>query len=203
VFAVPAMHEQVHQQTSERRKPKNCDSEMSTMLGPKKNAGHSEQDNNKNAGRLRQKYTARPAAIIAIVWHDFFRKRPVESILDTLRTPRCFDIDQYLVAFTTVELIAAVIRTGAMNTQTAGNGSLNIIALGWALSAALVVLFVICLVVALVIPDWPAAHGWISLFSVAPMKSVRVWIDGIVFSIVFGWVSAVVFGLVYNYCIRR
>ena len=70
---MPAMHEQVHQQTSERRKPKNCDSEMSTMLGPKKNAGHSEQDNNKNAGRLRQKYTARSAAIIAIVWHDFFR----------------------------------------------------------------------------------------------------------------------------------
>jgi hypothetical protein len=32
--------------------------------------------------------------------------------------------------------------------------------------------------------------------TVAPMTSVRVWIDGIVFSIVFGWVTGVVFGLV-------
>jgi hypothetical protein len=35
------------------------------------------------------------------------------------------------------------------------------------------------------------------------MTSVRVWIDGIVFSIVFGWVTGVVFGLVYNRLIRR
>ena len=35
------------------------------------------------------------------------------------------------------------------------------------------------------------------------MTSVRVWIDGIVFSIVFGWVTGVVFGLVYNLLIRR
>ena len=71
------------------------------------------------------------------------------------------------------------------------------------LSAALVVLFVICLAVAVVLPEWRASHGWIGLFSVAPMTSVRVWIDGIVFSIVFGWVTGVVFGLVYNGLIRR
>jgi hypothetical protein len=59
------------------------------------------------------------------------------------------------------------------------------------------------LLVALVWPDWQAAHGWIGLFSVAPMTSIRVWIDGIVFSIVFGWVAAVVLGLVYNALIRR
>jgi hypothetical protein len=82
-----------------------------------------------------------------------------------------------------------------MNNQ---SGRLNIIALGWGLSAALVVLFVLCLVVALVLPGWPASHGWIGLFSVAPLTSFRVWIDGIVFSIVFGWTSAVVLGLVYN-----
>jgi hypothetical protein len=46
--------------------------------------------------------------------------------------------------------------------------------------AAVSVLFVICLAVALVLPDWRASHGWIGLFSVAPMTSVRVWIDGIV-----------------------
>ena len=87
-----------------------------------------------------------------------------------------------------------------MNTQAS---PLNIVALGWGLSAALVVLFVICLAVALVFPDWRASHGWIGLFSVAPTTSVRVWIDGIVFSIVFGWVSGVVLGLVYDRLIRR
>jgi hypothetical protein len=90
-----------------------------------------------------------------------------------------------------------------MNTQTSANNPLDIAALGWGLSAAPVVLFVICLAVALVFPNWRASHGWIGLFSVAPMTSVRVWIDGIVFSIVFGWVTGVVFGLVYNRLIRR
>jgi hypothetical protein len=90
-----------------------------------------------------------------------------------------------------------------MNTKTTANRPLNIIALGWGLSAALVVLFVICLAVALVFPDWRASHGWIGLFSVAPMTSARVWIDGIIFSIVFGWVAAIVLGLVYNHLIRR
>ena len=85
-----------------------------------------------------------------------------------------------------------------MNTRTSANSPLDIIALGWGFSAALVVLFVICLAVALVLPEWRASHGWIGLFSVAPMTSVRVWIDGIVFSIVFGWVTGVVCGLVYN-----
>jgi hypothetical protein len=92
---------------------------------------------------------------------------------------------------------------GVMNTRASANSFLDIIALGWGLSAALVVLFVICLAVALAFPDWQASHGWIGLFSVAPTTSARVWIDGIVFSIVFGWVTGVVLGLVYNRLIRR
>ena len=40
-----------------------------------------------------------------------------------------------------------------MNTQTTANSPLDIIALGWGLSAALVVLFVICLAVALILPE--------------------------------------------------
>jgi hypothetical protein len=80
---------------------------------------------------------------------------------------------------------------------------LNIVALGWALAAALVVLFVICLVVALVLPDWPATHHWVALFSPAPLTSFRVWVDGIVFSVLFGWIGAAVLGGVYNRLIRR
>jgi hypothetical protein len=33
-------------------------------------------------------------------------------------------------------------------------------------------------------------------------QRVRVWIDGIVFNVVFGWVGAVVLDLVYNHLIR-
>jgi hypothetical protein len=79
----------------------------------------------------------------------------------------------------------------------------NIVALGWALSAALVVLFVICLIVAVLLPDLPATHAWVGLFSPAPLDSLRVWIDGIVASVVFGWVTAVVLGAVYNRLIAR
>ena len=79
----------------------------------------------------------------------------------------------------------------------------NIVALGWALSAALVVLFVVCLVVALLFPDLPATHAWVGLFSAAPMTSLRVWVDGILFSVVFGWITAAVLGVVYNRLIAR
>jgi hypothetical protein len=43
-----------------------------------------------------------------------------------------------------------------------------------------------------------ASHGRIGLLSVAPMTSLRVWIDGMVFRIVFGWISAIVLGSVYT-----
>ena len=88
-------------------------------------------------------------------------------------------------------------------TKTVATGPLDIVALGWALSAALVVLFVICLAVALIVPEWKLTHAWVGLFSAAPMTSARVWIDRIVFSIVFGWVGAAIFGLVYNRLIRQ
>lgn len=88
-----------------------------------------------------------------------------------------------------------------MATQT--KHPLNVIALGWAFSTALVVLFIVCLMAALILPDWRASHAWIGLFSVAPMTTLRVWIDGIVFSLAFGWVAAVVFGFTYNRLIGR
>lgn len=86
---------------------------------------------------------------------------------------------------------------------TQSNSSLNVIALGWALSATLVVLFVVCLAVALVLPAWQGSHAWVGLFSVAPLTSMRVWIDGIVFSFIFGWLAAAVLGGVYNRLVGR
>jgi hypothetical protein len=97
-----------------------------------------------------------------------------------------------------------------MNTQTTGSEPVNIVAMGWAISAALVILFVVCLVMSFLYPEMPASQAWtawIGLFSVTPSEhpitSVRVWIDGIAFSLVFGWISAAVIGLVYNWFISR
>src|SRR5262249_29827948 len=97
-----------------------------------------------------------------------------------------------LISIKAVPLTAVMLRRrrclrndgGPMNTETA---KLSVMALGWAFSAALVVLFVLCLAVALVLPEWQGSHAWIGIFSTAPMRSARVWVDGIVFSIVFGW----------------
>lgn len=83
---------------------------------------------------------------------------------------------------------------------------LSIVALGTALTAALIVIFVICLGSALAFPDLPASQvwaAWVALFSVSPITSPRVWIDGIGFSFVLGWVTAVVLGFVYNRLISR
>ncbi len=74
---------------------------------------------------------------------------------------------------------------------------ISIIGLGWALSAALIVLFVLCLLAALFIP-MRAAHGWVALFSTAPIESARIWLEGIVYSAIAGWIAALVVGLVYN-----
>ncbi len=99
-----------------------------------------------------------------------------------------------------------------MNTQTAGSKPLNIVAMGWALafSAALIVLFVICMISSFIFPNLPASQGWaawIALFSVTqtdrPFLSPRIWLDGILFSLLFGWITAVVLGLVYNRIIGR
>ena len=79
---------------------------------------------------------------------------------------------------------------------------LSISGLGWGLSAALVVLFVLCMLAALFMP-MRAAHGWVALLSDAPIISTRVSVEGLIWSVVAGWLIALVFGTVYNLIIAR
>jgi hypothetical protein len=79
---------------------------------------------------------------------------------------------------------------------------LSISGLGWGFSAALVVLFVLCLLAALFVPV-RLAHGWVALFSDAPVGSARLWVEGLFWSIVAGWLIALVFGTVYNWIVAR
>jgi hypothetical protein len=85
---------------------------------------------------------------------------------------------------------------------TQSHGRLSISGLGWSLSATLVVLFVLCMVAALFVP-LRLAHGWVSLLSDAPIDSSRVWIDGLIWSIVLGWLIALIFGTIYNWIVAR
>jgi hypothetical protein len=65
--------------------------------------------------------------------------------------------------------------------------------LGWSFSATLVVLFVLCMLAALFMP-LRLAHDWVSLLSDAPIHSSRVWVEGLIWSVVLGWLVATIFG---------
>lgn len=80
---------------------------------------------------------------------------------------------------------------------------LDLKAFGWALSGALVVLLILCEAAAVILPGWPLAHNWLTLFSAADVGSFRNFIDGIVFSVIFGWITAAVLVTIYNRLIRR
>jgi hypothetical protein len=71
----------------------------------------------------------------------------------------------------------------------------------WGLSAALVVLYVLCWLAVLIAPD--LAHGWLGLFSTQPPGSIGGLVIGIVVSAVMGWVAAAVLVPVYNAALRR
>jgi hypothetical protein len=76
--------------------------------------------------------------------------------------------------------------------------TINIIALGIAGSVTLVVLYVMCAVVAMLVPGLSLAHGWLTLFSAAPIGSFRGLIEGVIWSVILAWVIAAVLGYTYN-----
>ena len=80
---------------------------------------------------------------------------------------------------------------------------LELMAFGWALSGALVVLLVLCEAAAAILPGWQLAHTWLTLFSAAEVGSLRNLIEGVVASGIFGWIVAVVLVTIYNRLLRR
>lgn len=86
--------------------------------------------------------------------------------------------------------------------KTASHGQLSIHGLGWSLSATLVALFALCILAAILLQLHPA-RGWVSIWSDAAIDSSRVWIDGLIWSVVVGWLVAVIFGTIYNTLVAR
>ena len=83
------------------------------------------------------------------------------------------------------------------------NKPIEIISLCIALSVTLVVIFVACTLAGMIFPAVPLAHGWLQLFSKAPLGSAQSWVDGFAGSIAFAWLTAIVLGLVYNRIVSR
>ena len=79
----------------------------------------------------------------------------------------------------------------------------DVMSLGWALTVTFVVLYLLCWLAAVVVPNLPLAHGWLLIFSVAEPGSGKSLIEGVIGSVVFAWISALLFGLTYNALRRR
>jgi hypothetical protein len=90
------------------------------------------------------------------------------------------------------------------NIQTGGAMScrMNVVGLSFGMVATLAGLFVICWAAAVLFPAYQLAHGWISLFSTAPVDSTKALLDGVMASAGFGLVSALIFAPVYNLFMR-
>jgi hypothetical protein len=80
---------------------------------------------------------------------------------------------------------------------------MNHVAAGWALSAVLVVFFLICAMLALFWPTSAFGQGWVALFAASPGGSIATLAEGIVGSIGAAWLIAGVFVSVYNRLISR
>ena len=80
---------------------------------------------------------------------------------------------------------------------------LSTVGAGVALSATLVVAFVLCAIAQIILPGAQFSHMWLSLFTAAPLGSILAWVEGIIASIVFGFVSGYCFAHCYNWMAKR
>lgn len=77
------------------------------------------------------------------------------------------------------------------------------LAAGLALAKTLVVLYVLCALVEAIVPGAQFSHRWLELFSAAPMGSARMWVEGIVASLVSGLVAGYLFAWSYNWTSKK
>lgn len=75
---------------------------------------------------------------------------------------------------------------------------LSLRAVGTALSATLVVLYVGCFLSVLFLPMLPLSHTWLTLFTAAWPMSIAGLIEGVAMNVVIGWIAAATYVLTYN-----
>ena len=60
----------------------------------------------------------------------------------------------------------------------------------------------LCMLAALFMP-LRLAHSWVNLLTDAAIHSSRVWVEGLIWSVVLGWLTAIIFGTIYNWIVAR
>lgn len=75
-------------------------------------------------------------------------------------------------------------------------------AFGLSLGLSLAILSLLCWGAVLMFPQVPLAHGWLSLFSLAPAGSFVGGITAVLVSFVAGWFAAFLMATIYNRLVR-
>lgn len=78
------------------------------------------------------------------------------------------------------------------------NEPIDLVATGWALTSALVGLFILCDILANVWPASALAPGWIRLFATEPDNIAHTFVEGVLGNAVVAWIAALLFVPVYN-----
>jgi len=63
-------------------------------------------------------------------------------------------------------------------------------------------LFVLCLLAECLFPRPRFSHAFVNLFTAAPTGSVRVWLEGLLATVVFGEIGGVFFAFISNAAAR-
>ena len=74
---------------------------------------------------------------------------------------------------------------------------LSVLPVGAGLTAALLALYVVCALAALVAPGLQLSHAWLELFSTTPLSPLGL-IEGVLGNVVFAWLAAAAFVPAYN-----
>jgi hypothetical protein len=90
-----------------------------------------------------------------------------------------------------------------MTTLDTSHARMNSVAVGWALSAVLVIFFLICALVAFFWPTSAFGQGWVALFATTPDSSIAILAEGVFGSILTAWFVTGVFVGVHNCLLSR
>ena len=90
-----------------------------------------------------------------------------------------------------------------MPTVQTTHAPMNGVAAGWALSAVLVALFLVCVALALLWPTSAFGQGWQMVLATLPGGSIAAFVAAILAAIAIGWLVAIMFVGIYNQLLSR
>lgn len=98
--------------------------------------------------------------------------------------------------------MTATSRNDGVTVTGGATARISIVALGMSLSVFFSLTFVICFLVALLVPD-PMLIAWLTFSGATAVPNWWGLVAGLALSVVCGWYIALVFGTIYNYFAAR